>query len=188
MLYNLITQRKTIKVIHWLFFSCRVNSFKKYRQPGIMRRMWVRKINNHRIRSGIRQGWLVNHRISRDSCAVPAAVLWVALSNSLLKLHIKKCQLLPALLLQNFVKDGCIEIIHRIPSLQQEVVSHGLQVPKKPKIKMSGLRINALQSNIVKFTHTGFNLTCSLFSGFSWGSHSIRCISSQYVDTNRSGA
>lgn len=39
MLCNLITQRETIKVIHWLFFSCRVNSFKKYRQPGIMRKM-----------------------------------------------------------------------------------------------------------------------------------------------------
>lgn len=117
---------------------------------------------------------MVNHRISRAPCAVPAAVLWVALSNSLLQLHVEECQLLPALLLQNFVKDGCVEIIHSIPSLQQEVVSHGLQVPKKPKIKKKkrGLGINVLQNYIMRFMHKGFSCRISPVV-FLQGSHEV---------------
>lgn len=65
--------------------------------------------------------------------AVPAAVLWVALSHCLLQLHIEKGQLLPALLLLHLVKDGRVEVIHGVSCLQQEVVPHGLEIFQQPE-------------------------------------------------------
>lgn len=76
-----------------------------------------------------------------DISALPAAVLRVALSHSLLQLHVEERQLLPALLLQNLVKDGGVEVIHGVTRLQQEIVSHGLEVSQEPE---RGERISTL--------------------------------------------
>ena len=58
--------------------------------------------------------------------AVPAAVLRVALPHRLLQLSVEEGQLLPALLLQHTLEDGRVEVVHGVPGLQQEVVSHCL--------------------------------------------------------------
>lgn len=67
--------------------------------------------------------------------ALPAAVHRVTLSDSLLQLHVEESQLLPALFFQNFVEDSRVEIVHSVSSLQQEVVSHRLQVLQQPEGK-----------------------------------------------------
>lgn len=84
--------------------------------------------------------WHLNDKLGNYPCnfyifshnVVPAAVLRVALSNCLLQLNVEKGRLLPTLLFLHFIKNGCVEVVHSVSSLQQEVVPHGLEVFQQP--------------------------------------------------------
>lgn len=131
-------------------------------------------------------------RAGGNNAALPAAVLRVALSHSLLQLHVEERQLLPALLFQNLVEDGGVEVIHGVSCLQQEVVPHGLEVSQEPDRGKDGVRLRGWCWSLNDLTFAAspqlLNLTCSPFLGFSWGSRSTRCISCRCADTGRSAA